>query len=226
MADPAATPVPPVTPAAPAPPAADVPLSRRSQIAALALLVGVAGLIGWRWCSDRFGTRPTELHRDPTHRVDLNRATRAELMQVPSIGPQLAERIVAHRESRGRFASIDDLTAVHGIGDATLNKMRPWVTVDGDDSKPPSVEPERLSRKPPASTRGPTKSDVPRGLINVNTASLAELDTLPNIGPVLAQRIIDERRKKPFASVDDLRRVSGLGPKRLAAIRELVTVGE
>ncbi|HJZ91200.1 MAG TPA: helix-hairpin-helix domain-containing protein [Gemmataceae bacterium] len=219
-------PVPPVTPAAPAPPTEVVPLSRRSQVAALALLVGIAGLIGWRWCSDRFGTRPTELHRDTTHRVDLNRATRAELMQVPSIGPQLAERIVSHRESHGQFGSIEDLKGVHGIGDATLNKMRPWVTVDGEDSKPPSIEPDRLSRKPPTSPRGATKPSASSGPINVNTAGLAELDTLPNIGPVLAQRIIDERRKKPFASVDDLRRVSGLGPKRIAAIRELVTVGE
>ena len=60
----------------------------------------------------------------------------------------------------------------------------------------------------------------------MNTASAAELDTLPGIGPVLAERIIAERQKRPFANVDELRRVSGLGPKRIDAIRPLVKAGE
>src|SRR5262245_49776215 len=81
MAEPAAKPVPPVPATVPAPPAAQAPVSRRTQLAALALLLVMAGLIGWRWWADRSGTRPTEMGRDLTHRIDLNRASRAELMQ-------------------------------------------------------------------------------------------------------------------------------------------------
>ena len=162
-----------------------------------------------------------------THRVDLNRATRSELMAIPGIGPQLAERIVAHREGQGKFARVEDLSAVYGIGDATMNKMRPWVMVEPTDAEARvPIEPDRLTRKLPAGAPGVRTAAGPGRLIDVNTASAAELDTLPGIGPVLADRIIAERQKRPFANVDELRRVSGLGPKKLDAIRRFVTVSE
>lgn len=63
------------------------------------------------------------------------------------------------------------------------------------------------------------------GLININTASAAELQTLSGIGPSVAQSIIDERTKNgPFASVDDLMRVSGIGEKKLAKIKDCICV--
>lgn len=63
------------------------------------------------------------------------------------------------------------------------------------------------------------------GLVNINTASVAELQTLSGIGPSMAQSIIDERTKNgPFASVDDLMRVSGIGEKKLAKIKDCICV--
>jgi competence protein ComEA len=61
--------------------------------------------------------------------VDINRATAAQLDELPGIGPVLAERIVSWREDAGPFASVDDLTAVPGIGPATLEELRESATV-------------------------------------------------------------------------------------------------
>ena len=61
--------------------------------------------------------------------------------------------------------------------------------------------------------------------VNINSATAAQLETLDGIGPVLAQRIVAYRDEYgPFASVDDLDAVSGIGSKRLAAIRDRCTV--
>ncbi len=61
--------------------------------------------------------------------------------------------------------------------------------------------------------------------INLNTATASQLETLDGIGPKLAQRIIDDREANgPFASVDDLDRVSGIGPATVENLRDFVTV--
>jgi competence protein ComEA len=63
------------------------------------------------------------------------------------------------------------------------------------------------------------------GPIDLNTATLAELDTLPGVGPVLAQRILDWRTEHgQFATVDQLSDVPGIGDARLAQLRDLVRV--
>lgn len=57
-------------------------------------------------------------------RIDVNTAPPAELELLPGIGPALAARIVEHRESQGRFGSVDDLQRVKGIGPKTVEKLR------------------------------------------------------------------------------------------------------
>ncbi|MBC7222222.1 5'-nucleotidase C-terminal domain-containing protein [Candidatus Bipolaricaulota bacterium] len=68
---------------------------------------------------------------------------------------------------------------------------------------------------------------VEKKLLNVNTATQEELEALPGIGPVIAQRIIEWRETKgPFQRVEDLLQVSGIGPVKLSGIRDLVSVSD
>ena len=61
--------------------------------------------------------------------------------------------------------------------------------------------------------------------ININTASVKILDTLPGIGSVLAQRIVDYRQKSgPFQEITDLSKVEGIGSEKLLALLDYITV--
>jgi competence protein ComEA len=64
---------------------------------------------------------------------------------------------------------------------------------------------------------------APGGPVHLNTATLDELDALPGVGPVTAQKILDYREQHgAFSSVDDLDAIPGIGPARLEQLRELV----
>jgi competence protein ComEA len=76
---------------------------------------------------------------------------------------------------------------------------------------------------PGASTGGSPASGATVGPIQLSTATLDELDTLPGVGPATAQKILDYREKHgAFSSVDALDAVPGIGPKRLQQLRDLV----
>ncbi|HEX7977744.1 MAG TPA: helix-hairpin-helix domain-containing protein [Gemmatimonadaceae bacterium] len=69
--------------------------------------------------------------------VDMDHASEREIETLPRVGPALAHRIVAHRDSFGPFGSIGALSKVKGLGPATLKRLAPLVTFSGRPSSPP-----------------------------------------------------------------------------------------
>lgn len=70
------------------------------------------------------------------------------------------------------------------------------------------------------------QSAAPKAKVNINTASASELETLPRVGPKIAQRIIDFRTKNGnFKKVEDIMKIQGIGEKVFENIRDLITVG-
>lgn len=93
---------------------------------------------------------------------------------------------------------------------------------------PPSLAPSAPKPRPaapPASVPAAAPADAKP--VDLNRASAEELARLPGVGPALARRIVDEReRRGRFDSPEALRGILGLGPKKLGAIRHLITIGD
>ncbi len=78
--------------------------------------------------------------------LDLNRASAAELDQLPGIGPVLAARIVSYRSEHGRFSRVEELRAVRGVGPRVLERLRPHLRVGAEAAGPPTSRPVARSR--------------------------------------------------------------------------------
>jgi competence ComEA-like helix-hairpin-helix protein len=74
---------------------------------------------------------PKPKGRDTIRPIDLDRATAAEIEELPGIGPTLAQRIVASRDSQGTFGDLEALCEVRGVGPALMERLRPLVTFTG-----------------------------------------------------------------------------------------------
>lgn len=110
--------------------------------------------------------------------------------------------------------------AVEGAAPDALNLAR--VINDGEQIIVPTEEDQEQQ----AASGSAAGASGMGGKVNINTATAEQLDTLPGIGESTAQKIIADREANgPFASVEDLKRVSGIGDKKYADLADLITVG-
>ncbi len=125
---------------------------------------------------------------------------------------------------------IDALDAVGGAkADADLNRVNLAAkVVDGQQILVGRVgEPPLMGAEPPTTGAGAAAAGTgsPGAPINLNTATAEQLETLPGIGPSFAQAIIAERTKRNgFDSIDELRSVRGIGDRRFADLKPMVTL--
>ncbi len=207
--------------------------SRPAQGAAVLLLFLALVLLSWHaWTTQRWACRPATLEIDTLRSLslDLNQADHVQLLQLPGVGAELAQRIEAYRVEHHGFRSVDELRQVRGIGPKLLEKLRPYVFVEvpvSDEEDEPAVQVVRPLAAKVEKEKQPSvvsKKEPLTEPIDVNHATAADLRRLPGIGPTLSQRIIETRAQRPFRSVEDLRRVRGIGAKTLERLRPHVIV--
>jgi competence protein ComEA len=188
----------------------------RALAAVAAVVVLVAGFLAWR-------ARPQV---DPLPPVPSPVA--AETVAGPSAGP--AGEVVVAVGGKVRKPGLVRLPAGARVADA----------LQAAGGAKPGVDPSLLNlarrvvdgelimvgASPPPAVAAPGGGAAPAGgPVNLNTATLADLDTLPGVGPVLAQRILAHREKSGgFKAVGDLRKVDGIGSSRFEQLKDLVTV--
>jgi competence protein ComEA len=158
--------------------------------------------------------------------LDPNTATPAELTALPGVGPALAARIAAARDTLP-FRSAADLERVRGIGPALTARLTPLVSLPAHH---PAVEPSptaHVDPRPEGGRAGPrTKDSAPSAssavkMIPLNLAPASDLERIPGIGPVLAARLIAYRDSLgPFPDWEAVDAVPGVGPALLARLRQ------
>lgn len=157
--------------------------------------------------------------------LNLNTATQAELEELPGIGPRKALDILQYRADHGPFRTVDDLDAVSGIGPSTMANVRDLVMVGPNVG--PNVTSAPTASSAAAAPAVPVRPPPVAGAcpVNINTADAAGLRSMPEIGESKAEKIVQSRTDGgPFASCDDLDRVSGIGPATIAKLRACCTV--
>jgi DNA uptake protein ComE-like DNA-binding protein len=185
--------------------------SRKTEMRALRLaMIAIASL----WCGT--GAPAQDTRKAPARVVDLNSANAEDLVTLPGIARETARKIVGARP----FESLDELKAL-GLDDAQIETLAPHVEL----KRPPRPTPKqrRLEERPAGDE--PARKESLGVKIDLNSATAAELETLPGVGPAIAKKIMAAR---PFTAIEELKALSltdaeieklapFVGVKRLAA---------
>ncbi len=79
--------------------------------------------------TEKAGAQQNAAAETQTAKVNVNTADADSLQELPRIGPVMAQRIIEYRDEHGPFQTVDDLVKVRGIGEKTLERLRPLVSV-------------------------------------------------------------------------------------------------
>lgn len=204
-----------------------VPEIPRAQVLLYAAVVAAVAFLGAR------ALAPRTLAEPPADPATATVGTGASTGPSASVAVPAGQRLVVHVAGAVRRPGVYRLREGQRVGDALerAGGGRPTADLDAvnlaakvTDGQQVLVPAKGGGAVPAAGAPGggATAPGVP---INLNTATLEQLDTLDGVGPATAQKILDERtRRGGFRSVEDLGSVPGIGPKRLEAIRDKVRV--
>jgi competence protein ComEA len=148
--------------------------------------------------------------KNPT-KVDINSASLKDLEALPGVGPATAKKIVAGRP----YAAVTDLSRA-GVSASTIAKITPLVSVGAAAASAPAEKPAKAR---PAREEKKTEASAPSA-VDLNRASMKELEALPGVGAATAKKIVAGR---PYASVADLSR-AGVPASTVEKVKSLVVV--
>ncbi len=133
------------------------------------------------------------------------------------MGPALARAIVGWRSQAGPFRDLADLERVPGLGSRSVERLAPYLSL-------PDVSKNREA--PGGSGRGRAAAAGRVDRLNLNEATVEELEGLPGIGPARARAIVRWRDERGhFREFEELLEVPGIGPATLERLRPLADVG-
>jgi competence protein ComEA len=185
-----------------------LPLARRRVLVA-ALAVVVALIVGVRHLGDSAGQPNQLVHA-----------------QVEPLRGESAPKLVVHVVGAVRRPGLYRLSDRSRIADAVARAGGPTRKADlsSVNLAAPVADGVQVlvpAKAPPAKDGGEPPPSGHQSPVHLNTASLEELDALPGVGPVTAQKILDYREQHgAFASIDELDAIPGIGPARLEQLRE------
>lgn len=198
-------------------------MEERASVPGKRVIVGLAvlaavGLMGGYGVAMRARPRPTKLSLESAAPADGQKARRLYV----HVGGAVRRPGLYRLEDGAR---VDDAVQAAGgvLEDADLDALNLAARVkDGDKVLVPS---RNGTAEASADTQAGGGGATSGGLVNLNTATIADLETLPGIGPAIARRIIDFRESNGgFRKIEDLLEVPGIGTKTFEELRDHVTV--
>jgi competence protein ComEA len=200
--------------------------SDRRVVSALLLCLAVAAGVAW-WRAGSSASLPATPPSSTSIAVERATTTSAASRVVVHIVGAVARPGVLQLRSGARV--VDAIKAAGGArADADLARLNLAAPVnDGERIAVPTADGSTPPLAGGATSGSPSNVGEPAaaGPVNVNTADAEQLDALPGVGPATAAAIVADREANgPFATVDDLSRVRGIGPAKLEQLRPLVAL--
>ncbi|MBN1916335.1 MAG: helix-hairpin-helix domain-containing protein [Verrucomicrobia bacterium] len=199
-------------------------LTRQEQFVIVVLVLLVAAVV--------IGAAVAHRPAEPGHRVEvaLNTAPRSDVQEAElprTAGPALVVHVAGAVSAPGTYelpvgARVEDaVSRAAPTSEADVHALNLAAKlVDGEKI----VVPARGESAAHAGIEGGTGGTDAGGLININTATAAELDSLPGIGPARGADIVEYRRDHPFRCIEDVMDVPGIGPGIFERIKNRIIV--
>ncbi len=190
--------------------------------------------------ADKTKTTETAAGKDEKELVNVNKADIKSLQGLPGIGDALAKRIIDGRP----YKTLDDLGKVKGIGEAKLKGIKDLIVFEDKteektvktataketasvvDTKNKAVTTTAEKAKTTTTETAAAKTKLAPGeKLDINTATVEQLDALFGIGPVKAQAIVDYRNANgKFQTIEDIMKVKGIKEGEFAKIKDSIKV--